>query len=162
MAPNTTGRTTSKWINFIVGDSADVLRNIPVSSVSVVGVTVEEHDMTAFQDAVKGALPGMRDAPIECSGPLDISAAATTPTLSGSHTVLAGMVGNPTPRSIDIQFGMRHAWEAGEPQFGVSKSATSGYILFAYTVDPSSMTYTATFRLLNGSALPAFGTSAEV
>lgn len=156
------GRTTSKWLNFIVGDSADTLRNIPVNNVSIVGVTYEEHDMTAFQDAVKGALPGMPDAPIEVTGPLDTAAAAASPTLSGSHTVLAGIIGNPTPRTIDVQFGMRHAWETGEPQFGVSKSATSGYILMAYTVDPNAMTYTATFRLLNGSALPAFGTAAEV
>lgn len=156
-----TGRTTSKWVNVIVGDSANTLRSIPVNSVSVVGVTYEEHDMTAFQDAVKGVLPGMPDAPVEITGPVDTAAAASVPSLSGSHTVLAPLLGGSTPRTLDVQFGIRHTWEEGEPQFGISQTATSGYILTSYNINPSDMTYTAQFRLLNGSSLPAFGTTAE-
>lgn len=156
-----TGRTTYKNTNFIMGDSGAVLRNIPISSLSVVGVTYDEADVTAFQDAVRGRLPSMPDAPIEFSGPFDTSAAAASPSLSGSHTVLSALNGVQTPLSLDIQIGIRHAWEAGEPQFGLTKSATSGYILTKYEVDPSAGTYSARLVLFPGSALPAWGVAAE-
>lgn len=160
-------RTVSRWLNLVLGDSADTLRDIPINSLSVVGVTYSEEDVTAFQDAVKGALPGQPDAPIEFSGPFDTTAAqaasgtGVVPALSGSHTVLSALVGGMTPRSLDIQIGMRQTWETGEPQFGISKSATSGYIITKYDVDPSAGTYSARAVLYPGSALPAFGTAAE-
>jgi hypothetical protein len=155
-----TGRTTFKHLQFLVHDGT-ALRAIPINRLNAVGVQYDEQDLTAFQDAVKGALPTMPDAPISVSGPFDSSAAASAPTLSGSHTVLSGLCGGMTPRSLDIQFGVRHTWEAGEPQFGITSSATSGYICTSYVVDPSTMSYTATFKLLPGSSLPAWGTAAE-
>lgn len=166
MAANT-GRTVSRWTSFYVYDSSGTLRQIPVSTISAVGVTFDEVDLTALQDAVKGALPNMPDAPISISGPLDTSAAvAAASGLSGSHTVLAPLAaavaaGTAVPLSLDVRIGIRHAWESGEPQFGITSSATSGYLLTAYTVDPVASTYSAEFRLFPGSALPAFGTAAE-
>jgi len=156
-----TGRTTYKWIQFNLSDSGDTLRSIPINAVSVLGVEYEEQDVTAFQDAVRGRLPAMPDAPIEISGPFDNTAVAAAGTLSGSHTVLSGIVGGTTPLSLDVQFGIRHAWESGEPQFGITASATSGYLCTRYTVNPSDMTYTARFVLFPGSSLPAWGTAAE-
>lgn len=156
-----TGRTTFKHINFIVKDSGGSLRNIPINSLSACGIEYQEEDVTAFQDAVRGRLPSMPDAPIEISGPFDTSAAQTSPALSGSHTVLSGIAGATTPLSLDIQIGIRHAWESGEPQFGITATSTSGYICTRYTVDIASMTYSARFVLFPGSALPAWGTSAE-
>ena len=109
----------------------------------------------------------MPDAPIEISGPFDTTAVQSAsgtgvaPTLSGSHTVLSAINGLSVPLSLDIQFGIRHTWETGEPQFGISQSATSGYLCTSYTVDASTMTYSAKFVLLPGSALPAWGTAAE-
>jgi hypothetical protein len=154
MAPQT-GRTTSKWIQFYIDDSSSNLREIAVNSISAVGVIYEEHDLTAFTDAVKGALPGMPDAPLEFGGPVDTT--ATT----GSHTVLAGVLGGNTPLTIDVRFGSRHAWEAGEVQFGITATATVGYLITSYTIDPSSMMYSAKAVLFPGSTLPAFGTTAE-
>jgi hypothetical protein len=156
-----TGRTHSKWIYFIVDDSAGTLRNIPVNSINGIGLTYDEMDVTAFQDAIKNSVLGHPDAPIEISGPLDSSAAAAVPSLSGSHTVLSVICGANTPLSLDIQVGVRHAWESGEPQFGITSSAVNGYLCSAYTVDPSSMTYSAKFVLSAGSAAPAWGTAAE-
>jgi hypothetical protein len=161
------GRTVSRFTNFCISDSADVMREIPINSLSVVGVTYEEQDLTAFQDAVKGALPGMPDAPIEISGPFDTSAAQAAsasevvPALSGSHTVLKGIVGGFTPRTLDIQFGIRQTWMTGEPQFGISGTATVGYLCTAYTVNANDMTYNAKFVLFPGSTLPAWGTAIE-
>lgn len=156
-----TGRTTFKHVRFIINDSGAALRHIPISSLSVVGVQYDEQDITAFQDAVRGRLPSMPDAPIEFGGPFDSSAAATSPTLSGSHTILSALNGGMTPLTLDIQLGVRHDWEAGEPQFGLTKTATSGYIVTNYTVNPQEGTYSARAVLFPGSALPAWGTTAE-
>ena len=160
MTANTTGRTVNRWLYFLFSDGT-AMRNIPVTSVSVVGLVYDEVDLTAYQDAVKGALPNHPDAPISITGPMDTTAVAASPAISGGHTVLAGMAGVATPRSLDVQFGMRHAWESGEPQFGITATATSGYIVTSYTVDPSSMTFSATFKLIPASSVPAWGTTAE-
>lgn len=160
-----TGRTVSKWIRFVVKDSAGTLREIPINSISVVGITYDEQDLTAFQDAIKGTLSNMPDAPIEISGPFDTTAATTvaasgaTPTLSGSHTVLNGINGLSTPLSLGAYFGVRHLWETGEPTFGITSSASAGYICTSYTVNPADMTYKATFKLFPGSTAPAWGTA---
>ena len=157
-----TGRTTFKWTLFYIGDTANTLRSLPIDSLSAVGVKYDEVELTAWQDAVKGRLPAMPDCPIEFGGPFDTSAAVTTATgLSGSHTVLSPLNGSPTPRTIDIRFGIRAAAEADSPQFGISRSSTSGYIITSYEVDMKAGTYKARAVLIPGSALPAFGTSAE-
>ena len=166
MAPNT-GRTVSRWTSFYIHDSAGTLRQIPVATINAVGVTFDETDLTALQDAVKGMLPNMPDAPISISGPLDtVAAVAAAAGLSGSHTVLAPLqaasaAGTAIPLSLDVRVGIRHTWESGEPQFGLTASATSGYILTAYNVDINASSYSAEFRLFPGSALPAWGTTAE-
>jgi hypothetical protein len=156
-----TGRTDLKWVQFNIDDSGGTLRSIPINSLSVVGVTYDEQDLTAFQDAVKGMLPAMPDAPIDFGGPFDTTAAQAAGTLSGSHTILSATNGGTTPLTLDIQIGIRHAWESGEPQFGITSSATSGYLVTKYTVDPSTGTYTARAVLFPGSSLPAWGTTAE-
>lgn len=156
-----TGRTVNKFLQFILGDSGNgALRSIPISGLSAVGVTYDETDLTAFQDAVKGMLPNMPDAPIDIHGPWDSTAAQTVGTLSGSHTILKDLLGGLTPLTLDIRIGVRHAWETGEPNFGITASATSGYLLTKYVVN-DDMTYDASFRLFPGSSLPAFGTSDE-
>ncbi len=156
-----TGRTVSKFCNFIVDDSGGTLRNIPVDSINGVGLEYDEAEVTAFQDAIKNVLPGHPDLTIEISGPFDNSAVAASPTLSGSHTVLKDIAGGNTPLSLDVQIGIRHAWEAGEPQFGISSSSTIGMLCTKYTVDLADMKYSATFRVMGGTA-PAWGTAAEV
>ena len=166
MAANTTGRTVSRFINFSIEDDTDTMREIPVNDISVVGVVYEEQDLTAFQDAVKGALPGMPDAPIEISGPFSTDAVATAsasavvPALSGSHTVLKDIVGRMHPLGLDVQFGMRQTYTAGEPQFGITATSTSGYICTSYTVG-SDLMYNAKFVLYPGSSLPAWGVALE-
>jgi hypothetical protein len=155
-----TGRTVSRFVNFIVGDSSDVLRNIPVDSVNGVGLTYDEMNVTAFQDAIKNALLGHPSCTISITGPFDTTAAAASPSLSGSHTVLSALVGVNTPRSLDVQVGIRHAWEAGEPQFGITKSATSGFIVSEYVPDINNGKYSAKLVVF-GSTAPAWGTAAE-
>lgn len=154
------GRTTSKWVDVRVHDSGGTLRSLPVDSVNGVGLTYEEHDVTAFQDAVQNVLPGHPDLTIEITGPFDTSALAAAGTLSGSHTVLKDIVGGDTPLSLDVQVGIGHAWQAGEPQFGMTATSTEGVICTAYTVDLANMQYSATFKVVGGTA-PEWGTAAE-
>ena len=162
------GRTVSRYVNFVVDDSGGTIREIPINSLSMVGVVYEEQDLTAFQDAVKGALPGMPDAPIEISGPFDTTAVATVsgtgvaPLLSGSHTVLKGINGVMKPLTLDVQFGIQRTWTTNDPQFGITCDTVDvGYVCTAYTVNANDMTYNAKFVLFPGSTLPAWGTAAE-
>ena len=149
------GRTTNRWVAFKIDDSAGTLRQILVNSINGLELAYEEKDLTAFQDAIKGVLLGQPDFSCEIGGPFDTTAN------TGSHTVLNGVNGLNTPLSFDVQVGMRHAWEAGEPQFGLTKAAGSGYLVTSYIVNPAEMTYTAELRLFPGSVLPAWGTAAE-
>jgi hypothetical protein len=161
-----TGRTVSKWTRFVVDDSSSTLREIPVSTINGVGLTYDEAEAWALQDALKAVLPNTPDASLEISGPFDNSAAVAAsasgvaPALSGSHTVLSGIVGGNTPLSLGIYIGIRQIWVTGEPTWGLSASATSGFLCTDYQVDPAAMTYTAKFRVYPGSSAPAWGTNA--
>jgi hypothetical protein len=156
-----TGRTVSKWVDFIVDDSTSTLRSIPVDSINGLGLDYPAEDLTAWQDALMGALPGTPNCVITITGPYDTSVAAAAGTLSGSHTVLSGIVGGNTPLSLDVQVGIRHAWEAGEPQFGITATATSGFLCRTYDVDLDNGSYSAEFYMFPGSAAPAWGIAAE-
>ena len=156
-----TGRTVSKWTTFLCDDSAGTLREIPVDSINGVGLTYDETELTAFQDAIKGVLPAHPDCTITISGPFDTTAAGTPPTLSGSHTVLSAIVGGTTPLALDVRIGVRHTWEAGEPTFGITGTATAGFLCTDYQFDPSNGKYTAKFRVFPGSTAPVWATAAH-
>lgn len=156
-----TGRTTSNWVSFNVHDSSGTLRTIPVDSINGVGLTYPELDLTAFQDKVRGVLPETPDCTITITGPFDTAPAQAVGTLSGSHTVLSAINGGVTPLTLDVQVGIRHAWEPGEPQFGLTASPSTGFLCFDYNYDPSAGKYSAKFRCYPGSDAPAWGTTAE-
>lgn len=136
-----------------------------MDSINGVGLNFDEADVTAFQDAVKNALPDTPECVIEIEGPFDTSAAASraasgsAPVLSGSHTVLKDIAGVGTPLSMDIHFGIRHAWETGEPTFGITSSPTVGFLCTQYTVDAENMKYKAKFVVM-GTTAPSWSTSA--
>ena len=161
------GRTVSKWFNFVIEDSVQTIRDVEVYTVSIVGVVYEEQDLTALADQVRGALPNMPSAPIEITGPFS-NKAVTAPggtgaaaAYTGCDTIFPGIVGAILPLTLDCQFGIQALWATNMPQFGISQSATSGYLCFEYTVDPGTMIYSAKFNLFPGSSLPAWGTGAE-
>lgn len=163
-----TGRTVSKWFNFVVDDVNGTLRDIPVYTVSIVGVQYEEQDLTALADQVRGAMANMPDCPIEITGPFSNKAAASASgtgvaaAYSGSHTVLEPISRTAMCLTLDCQFGIQSLWSTGDPQFGISMTTgVNGYNCTAYTVDPATQTYTAKFALWPGSTLPAWGTGAE-
>ena len=158
-----TGRTVTRWMRFAVDDSGGTPREIPIDTISPVGFTYDENDVTAYQDAVKTYLAGHPDATIEVGGPFDnsvvaaLAASGLTPTLSGSHTVLSAICGVGTPLGLWVAWGIRGYWMAGDPAFGVvAPSATSGYLCTKYTVEGEK--YSARFVPYPGT-VPAFGTA---
>jgi hypothetical protein len=113
--------------------------------------------MAAWNDAVVGVLTGKAPTfELTFGGPLDNT--ATT----GPSTLLRAWNGNMTLLSFDVQIGVRHAWEAGEQQFGITGviSSNTGAIITKYS-ETGGM-YSATLQMMAGSAAaPAWGTAAE-
>ena len=162
-----TGRTVGKFCKFQIADSGETIRDIPVTSINGVGLSYDETDVSAIQDAVRGYLNGQADFSLEISGPFYTTAAqaasGTTeaPALSGSHTVLNDLPNDLTPLAFGVYFGIRQYWTAGEPVFGVSDDTSgNGILCMSYNVNPADMTYTANFRLYPGSTAPSWGTAA--
>jgi hypothetical protein len=160
-----TGRSIGRFMKVQIGDSSNVLRDIPVLTINGVGLTYAGINVVALQDAVKGVLPDVPTATVTISGPFDstaaVTASATTEAakLSGSHTVLSALVGGTTPRTLGVYIGMRQPWVSGEPVWGLAQSATSGFLVLDYTVDAAAGTYTATLGVFPGSSAPAWGTT---
>ncbi|MBW2570279.1 MAG: hypothetical protein JRE47_13180 [Deltaproteobacteria bacterium] len=152
MAANT-GRTNKKWTTFNIDDSGGTLRQIKVSSINGVGLTYDAADVTAFSDAIKNALPGHANCIINISGPIDTTAD------TGNHVVLSGVNGGVTPLSLDVKIGIRQSWDA-EPQFGMTSSATSGFLVRDYIVNPDDSTFSAVCYVM-GPTAPAWGVAAE-
>ena len=153
MAANT-GRSVSKYLTFKIDNAAASLTTIVgVKSINGVGVTYNEADVTAMNEAIINVLNGHADMSISVAGHLDTT--ATT----GFHTVFSALNGLQVPLSFDIQLGIRQAWDA-EPQFGITSSATSGVIVTNYVVNVDSMEATATLRVF-GPTAPAWGVAAE-
>jgi len=147
-----TGRTHAKWITTKVDNNAGILTDISayIDTISAFGLTYDTQDVTALSDLVKNVVIGQPVAQFSLGGKID--------TVIITH--MAGICGTGTPLSVDLQIGIRHAWEAGEPQFGISMSATSGYLCNSFTVDPIANTWSATFDVF-GPVAPAFGVAAE-
>lgn len=163
-----TGRTPSQFIRFIIGDSANVLREVPVKKIGPVGLIYPEVDLSALQDACDGFAAGRPGFELEFGGPYDTSPAvanagdAQASALSGASVVLEPLNGQMTPRSWGVYMGITHFWTAGEPVFGISRSATSGVWVSKFQMVPGEFEnmYTARIRLIPGSAKPTWGTAA--
>lgn len=156
-----TGRTVSKWTTFLVDDSGGTLRAIPVDTINGAGLDYDEKDLTAFQDALHSVLLDQANCQITITGPFDNSVAAVAPALSGSHTVLSAIAGVNSPLALDIRIGIRHAWEAGEPVFGITGTTANGFVCKSYKVDVNEGKYTAEFGMFAGSAAPEWATAAH-
>ena len=150
MAANT-GRTHSKYAKVLVDNSAGALTDLTayVNTVGSVGLTYDTQDVTAFSDAVKNVVVGQPAGPLTLGGPID--------TVIITH--MQAIVGLNTPLSLDIRLGIRQAWDA-EPQFGLTMSATSGYLCTSFMVDPVANTWSAGFDVF-GPTAPAWGNAAE-
>ena len=147
-----TGRTHAKFITVKLDNSGGTLTDISAytNTVGSVGLTYETQDVTNWSDGVKNIVIGQPSAPLTIGGAWD----------SVIHAQMIAINGAQTPLSLDIQIGVRHAWEAGEPQFGITSSSTIGYLCHSYTFDPSGNTWSAQLDVF-GPTAPAWGTAAE-
>jgi hypothetical protein len=113
-------------------------------------LSYETQDVTAFSDGSKNIVIGQPSAPLTIGGPFDTTI----------HSHMTGINGAVTPLSLDIQIGIISAWDAGEPQFGITSSSTVGYLCHSYMVDMSANTWSAQLDVF-GATAPAWGTAAE-
>lgn len=144
-----TGRTNVKWIGVFIDNAGGTLTDVSAycKDVGSFGLERDEQDVTAYGDGVKNVTIGRPDAPLEFKFQWDTTIFA-----------LLNALGTTTPRTIDIRVGIEHAWEAGEPCFGITSSATSGYVLKDLKATDSEIT--ASFRV-KGSTAPEWATAAH-
>lgn len=158
----TTGRTVGKYCKVQIEDSGGTIRDIPVTTIGGVGVTYDEVDVSALQDALKGMLAGQGNVSVAITGPFDNTAAqaasgtGAAPALSGSHTVLSAANGVQTGRTFAVYLGIQGYWATGDPVFG----GVDSFIVTDYVVDPAAGTYSAKIAYKAGATAPAWGTSA--
>jgi hypothetical protein len=143
------GRTNSKYISFYLDNSSGTLTDLTpyTKNIGTVGLTFEEQDVTAYSDGVRNVTIGRADAPLSITFQMD--------TVVYAHLIA---LNRNTPLSLDIRIGIRHAWESGEPVFGISSSATSGYLLKDLTMNDTDIM--ASFVVF-GSTAPDWATTAH-
>jgi len=157
----TTGRTVGKFCKVQIDDGT-AMRDIPVTSIGGVGITYDEVDVSALQEALKGFLAGQGNVSITLGGPFDnsatqsASASGAAAALSGSHTVLSALNGSQTGYSMGVYIGIQGYWATGDPVFG----GANCFIVTDYQVDPAAGTHTAKVAYKAGTTAPAWGTSA--
>ena len=143
------GRTNAKYIGFWLDNSSGTLTDLTAytKSVGTVGLTYDEQDVTAYSDGVKNVTIGRADAPLSVVFQMD--------TVPFAHLIALSRV---TPLTLDVRFGIRQTWTSGEPVFGITSSATSGYLLKDLTIIETEIT--ATFSVF-GPTAPDFATTAH-
>lgn len=149
------GRTVADWTSLLISSGAAMVA-LPVDTIGEIGLDYPEEDMSAFIDVVKGYLVGKPDFSLDFGGPLNN--VATT----GVIAIMNAKAGVMTASSFDIQIGIRHAWEAGEPQFGITGgiAANNGIMIVNFKVLGAK--YSARMRMIAPCTVaPAWGTAAE-
>jgi hypothetical protein len=145
-------KLSSKFMTVNVDDSGGTARDISNDVESVeIPYNYDEHDVTGFSEGSHNVITGLAAMPITING--NFNAAATT----GSHTVLSGILGSTTSKTVTIDIGQGAAPTTGDPEW------SGEYTLTAYTVsagDPTGpLKFTATLNVM-GSTAPSWGTKA--
>jgi len=144
-----TGRTHPKYIGFFLDNSGGTLTDLTahLDTAGTFGLTYEELDVTGASNAVQNVVVGRPSAPLTISFVYD--------TVVMAHLMALDHV---TPLTLDVRVGIRHAWESGEPCFGITSSATEGYVFEDFTTD--GVKITAKFNVF-GPTAPGFSTTAH-
>jgi hypothetical protein len=120
-----TGRTVPRFLKFQIEDGTGAMRDLAINGWGEIGLTYEEMDLSAWQDAIKAYFLNQASMDgITITGPMDNSAAVAAsgtgvaPAISGSHGVLSVLNGASVPRSFGAYFGIQAYWSTGDPVFG--------------------------------------------
>ena len=142
-----TGRTNAKYIQFWLDNSAGQLTDLSAycKSVGTYGLTFPTQSVTAYSDFVENVTNGRPTAQLTITFVKDTAVFAHLAALSRT-----------TPLSLDIREGIRQSQVTGEPCFGISSSATSGYLLGSFTANDTD--YICTFDVF-GPVAPDFATT---
>jgi hypothetical protein len=144
-----TGRTTQLFTTFKLDNAAGVLTTLSgVNALPEIGLDSTHIDLTALADPVHGGLPEIPSFTKTFTGVWN----------SVDHATLTGVDRGMTPLSLDILVGIRHAWELGEPHFGLTSTATAGVLVHNYKTD--FITYSFDVYMFAGSTAPAWSTGA--
>lgn len=150
------GRTVPAFTKLLLGTAGGSMYDMKIDSLGDLGLDYEEVEMSAWSDAIKGVLMGQPDFTLDFGGPVDNTAS------TGPSTLLRTWVAAHTLLSFDVQVGVRHAWESGEQQFGYTGVVASNSGVMVTSYKESGGKYSATIRMVAGSAAaPAWGTAAE-
>lgn len=146
-----TGRTNEQYQSFLLDNSSGTLTDLSayVKSIGSYGLKFAWQDVTGWSDAIKNGTIGRPEAPLQV--------VFQTDTVVYAHLIA---LNRNTPLSLDIRVGIRHAWQSGEPTFGISSSATSGYILKDMEFTGGGTEITITLDVF-GPTAPDFATTAH-
>jgi hypothetical protein len=142
-------KLAGRFLKVLIDDSGGTPRDVSADIDSVeIPDEYGELDMTGFGEGSENSAPGMPSFPVEIAGMFN--PAATT----GLFTVLSGIVGGYTGRTVTVQVGNNAAPTTGdrefEGEFWLSKLGISA--------TPKGKTVIkASFRVM-GSTAPAWGT----
>jgi hypothetical protein len=144
------GRTNIKFVGFWLDNSGGTLTDLTayLKTPGSVGPQYDVSNVEGVSDGSKNIVVGIPAMPLSIEFVFDT-------------VVLAHLTAlNPlTPLSLDVRYGIRQAQVTGEPQFGISMSTTSGYVITGIKVNGVE-SITATFDVY-GPTAPAFGTTNE-
>lgn len=145
-----TGRTNLKYLQILIDNSGGTLTDLSayLDAPGTFGLKFDEQDVTGFANAIKNMTRGRPEAPLSIVWKMDTAIMA--------H--LTALVNFATPLALDFRIGIGHTWEAGEPTFGITGTATSGYQMTAMTSDGEKIN---TSWNVIGSTAPTFDTAAH-
>jgi len=142
-------KLAGRFIKVYIDDSGGTARDVS-SDVDSVEIPDEygSLDMTGFSDGSVNSAPGMPNLPIRITG--KFNPAATT----GLYTVLKGILGSYTSKTVTVQVGQNAAPTTGDPEF------EGEFWLQAMPISATptgNVTISASFEVM-GSTAPAWGT----
>jgi hypothetical protein len=146
-----TGVTNMKWLGVWIDNSSGTLTDLSnyVIDPGEHGLEFAKAVQTGIGERIENFTVGNPSAPLSIKFRYD--------TVVIAH--FAALLTEPrVPLSIDYRHGIGHAWEAGEPTFGCTSSATSGYIVT--NIKCTGEDITVDLDVFGGVA-PTFSTSAH-
>ncbi len=145
------GRTNLKYVSFWLDTNAGVLTDLTayLKDAPSVGLDYDVSNVEAVSDGSKNVVVGIPACPLSVTFVFDTVVLAHLIALSPT-----------TPLALDVRFGIRQTQVTGEPQFGITASATSGYVITSLKCNGVE-SIDASFDVF-GATAPAFGTTNEV